>query len=167
MPGFVTTEAIPVRREPNSFQVHDVLDMPLPRAVAGFAVRVVTRCRLLTMAGVTVFRPEQLVGTRNVCCPPVALLVTLRQHPGAREERDEKSEDDTAPDERSGATAAPGSLVGRRFSTAAAFAQSSGPSNSLPEATPFAAPSIPASPRISEPSVTQRISESSASKEAP
>lgn len=89
MTGLVAAEAIPVRREANTLRVHHILDMELPRAMAGFAIRVVTRRGLVAMARVAVVRSEQVVGTFDCSCAPIAFLVASCHHPGAREKQDE------------------------------------------------------------------------------
>ena len=88
MPGLVTVEAIPVPGETNAFRVHDVLDVPLPRSVTGFAVRVVARSRLMAMAGVTVVRAEKLDCTFDRSSPVIVLLVgSCHDPPSPRPQR--------------------------------------------------------------------------------
>jgi hypothetical protein len=100
MTGLVTAEAIPVPWETNAFRVHDVLDMPLPRSVTGFAVRVVAWSRLMAMAGVTVLRAQKFDCTLDSSCSVVVLLVGSGHDPGARKEHDKRKQGDGAPNDR-------------------------------------------------------------------
>jgi hypothetical protein len=110
MPRLVTAEAVRVRWEPNSSRVHDVLDMSLARAVTGFAVGVMTRSRLMAMARVAVVRAEKIAGTLDPSRSVICLLVRLCHHPGTREEHEERTQGNCAPNDRPEGSTSPWSV---------------------------------------------------------
>jgi hypothetical protein len=147
----MAAEAIPVRGETNSLRVHDILDMSLPRAMTGFAVRVVTRSGLVAMARVTVVRSKQVVCAIDCSRAPIAFLVGSCHHPGACEEQDEQAQGNSAPSDRPGRPRSVGPLLERPFSIAGVSAQSPATPHSLAKAAPVA------SPRKLEPSAYIRV----------
>jgi hypothetical protein len=111
------------------------------------------------MACFAIFRSEQIVGTLDDGRAVIVLFAGSRHHPGAREEYEQQSHDARAANDRTSAeSVALGPLSRWPSSPACACDQSSTPPHAPVEAIRVHPGGVP---------TVQRMSESSASKDAP